>query len=260
MRFLESVMGIPMSLDIPQEGDHEAAAAAAFDALREADAVFSTYRDESEISRLNRAEITLEETSPLFTEVVELGSRFERVSGGAFTLKDASGAWDLNGIVKGWAAQRAAQRLRGRGVENFCLNAGGDVVAAGDSRDGGPWNVGIRSPESAQHMIAVLSVRDMAVATSATYERGEHIMDGRTGRPPVGLSSVTVIAEDLMTADVLATTVFVLGLDGPAWAAERYDCSVLAVTESGTFIDAGDLRRWIARGPAATPHPGRRSA
>lgn len=247
MRFLESVMGIPMSIDIPGEGDHAAAAAAAFDALREADATFSPYRHESEISRLNRAEITLQEASPLFTEVVELGSRFESVSGGAFTLRDATGAWDLNGIVKGWAAQRAAERVRGRGVDSFCLNAGGDVVAAGNSRDGRPWNVGIRSPESAQDMIAVLSVRDMAVATSATYERGEHIIDGRTGRPPAGLSSVTVIAEDLVTADVLATTVFVLGPDGPAWAVERYDCSVLAVTDSRTIIDAGDLRRWIAQ-------------
>ncbi len=260
MRFLESVMGIPMSIDIPGDGDQSAAASDAFDALREADAVFSTYRDESEISRLNRGEVTVDDLSPLFTEVVELASRFERVSGGAFTLRDASGAWDLNGIVKGWAAERAAQRLRGLGVENFCLNAGGDVIAAGESRDHGPWNVGIRSPDSAQQMIAVLSVRDMAVATSATYERGQHIVDGRTGRPPEGLSSVTVIAEDLTTADVLATTVFVLGPDGPAWAAERYDCSVLAVTESGTFIDGGDLRRWLARGEAAAAHPGRRSA
>ncbi len=240
-------MGIPMSIDIPGEEDRAGDAADAFDALREADAVFSTYRDESEISRLNRSEITLDQTSAVFAEVIELGSAFERVSGGAFTLRDTSGAWDLNGIVKGWAAQRAADRLRHRGVESFCLNAGGDVVVAGDSRDGSGWNVGIRSPESAQDMIAVLSVRDMAVATSATYERGEHIVDGRTGRPPVGLSSVTVIAKDLVTADVLATTVFVLGPEGPAWAAERYDCSVLAVTESGTFVDAGDLRRWIAR-------------
>ena len=247
MRFLDTVMGIPMSIDIRDHGDHHAAAEQAFAILHEADAIFSPYRSNSELSRLNRDELTLGTVGPLFTEVHELASRFAAVSGGVFALQTGAGEWDLNGIVKGWAAQRAAHRLRALGVANFCLNAGGDVVAAGNSGPGKGWNVGIRSPGSAQQMMAVLSLRDMAVATSATYERGEHIINGRTGRTARGFSSVSVIAADLTTADVLATTVFAMGSDGPHWAAERYDCSILAQTEDGTFVDSGDLRRWLAR-------------
>ena len=173
-------------------------------------------------------------------------TRFSAVSGGVFALQTLSGEWDLNGIVKGWAAQRAADRLRALGVANFCLNAGGDVVAAGNSEPGKAWNVGIRSPESPQQMMAVLALRDMAVATSVTYERGEHIVDGRTGSPARGFLSVSVVAADLTTADVLATTVFAMGPEGPGWAVERYDCSILAQTKDGAFIDTGNLRRWLA--------------
>ena len=246
MRFLDTVMGIPMSIDIRDAGDHHADAAEAFAILHEADAVFSPYRKDSELSRLNRSELTLETVGALFTEVHTLALRFEAVSGGVFTQQTASGEWDLNGIVKGWAAQRAADKLRTAGLANFCLNAGGDVITAGLIEPGKPWHVGIRSPQSAQHMMAVLALSDMAVATSATYERGEHIINGATGRPARGFSSVSVIAADLTTADVLATTVFAMGSDGPRWAAERYDCSILAQTENGTFIDAGELRRWLA--------------
>jgi thiamine biosynthesis lipoprotein len=95
-------------------------------------------------------------------------------------------------------------------------------------------------------MIAVVALTDMSVATSGSYERGPHIVDGRTRQPAHGLTSVSVIAEDLTVADVLATTVYAMGEDGVGWAAERYECGILAVTEAGEFIDGGDVRRWLA--------------
>jgi thiamine biosynthesis lipoprotein len=114
---------------------------------------------------------------------------------------------------------------------------------------GRPWNVGVRSPESAETMIAVVALTDRSVATSGSYERGRHIVDGRTGRSACGLTSVSVIAEGLTVADVLATTVYAMGEEGVPWAAERYDCGILALTEAGELIDGGDVRRWLA--PAA---------
>jgi thiamine biosynthesis lipoprotein len=198
------------------------------------------------ISQLNRAELTLDGVGDDFSEVLALAQRFSTVSGGVFTLHDAEDRWDLNGIVKGWAANKAADMLHSHGVHNFCLNAGGDVVAAGHPELGRRWNVGVRSPESAETMIAVLALTDMSVATSGSYERGRHIIDGRSGRLASGLTSVSVIAPDLTVADVLATTVYAMGKEGVGWAAERYDCGILALTEEGEFIDGGDVRRWLA--------------
>jgi thiamine biosynthesis lipoprotein len=246
MRVVETVMGIPMSIDIRADSNHSGILDDAFDELRTADAIFSPFRHDSEISRLNRGELTRETVGDDVTSVLEIAERFSTVSGGTFTLRDSHGDWDLNGIVKGWSAQRAAELLVSRGLRDFCLNAGGDVIAAGHPEPGRPWMVGVRSPESAETMLAVFALSDRSIATSGAYERGNHIIDGRTGREASGLSSVSVIAADLTTADVLATIVFAMGEEGVGWAAERYDCGVLAVTDSGRLIDGGDARRWLA--------------
>jgi FAD:protein FMN transferase len=247
MRYLETVMGVPMSIDIRDIGDaSDAAADDAFGELRRADALFSPYRPESELSRVNRGELPPDALDARFSEVLMLAERFSAVSGGVFTLRDAEGNLDLNGIVKGWAAQRAADLLRSRGVRDFCLNAGGDIVAAGRPAAGRRWQIGVRSPSSAEQMLAVFALTDETIATSGSYERGSHIIDGRTGAPATGLSSVSVIAADLSTADVLATTVYAMGADGVSWAAERYECAILAVTDYGELIDGGDLRRVLA--------------
>jgi thiamine biosynthesis lipoprotein len=256
MRVVETVMGIPMSIDLRADivdtgdtGDHRMMLNDAFGELRNADATFSPFRPDSELSRLNRGELTRETVGDDFRSVLETAERFSTVSGGTFTLHDSNGALDLNGIVKGWAAQKAGELLVSRGLRHFCINAGGDVVAAGHPEPGRPWMVGVRSPESAETMLAVFALSDRSIATSGAYERGSHIVDGRTGRVASGLASVSVIAADLTTADVLATTVFAMGEDGIGWATERYDCGVLAVTDSGTLIDGGDARRWLANAP-----------
>lgn len=78
-----------------------------------------------------------------------------------------------------------------------------------------------------------------AVATSAEYERGAHILDGRTGRLPTGLLSVTVAADDLVTADSLATAAFAMGTAGIARVASQPGCQVLAI----------DAERLVHRSP-----------
>jgi thiamine biosynthesis lipoprotein len=68
-----------------------------------------------------------------------------------------------------------------------------------------------------------------AQSRSARYERGDHILDGRTGRPATGLLGVTVVAPTLTEADTVATAAFALGAEGVAWAAAREHCEVFAV-------------------------------
>ncbi len=87
----------------------------------------------------------------------------------------------------------------------------------------------MRHPERADRLCAVLSVTDGAVATSARYERGDHILDGRTGRPATGLLSLTVVAPSLTEADATATAAFAMGAEGVEWAAAREGCEVFAV-------------------------------
>jgi thiamine biosynthesis lipoprotein len=118
--------------------------------------------------------------------------------------------------------QRAADGLRAAGVDRFCINAGGDVVTHGQPEPDRPWRVGIRHPRDARALALVVEVAgDAAVATSGLYERGDHIVDPASGRPPEGVLSVTVVGPDLGTADAYATAAFAMGPGGPAWMLTR---------------------------------------
>ena len=237
MRHLELVMGVPMSVDVRHDRDDvlvRDTVRAAFDTMHDADRRFSRFRPDSELSRFDRGESG--EPSDDLREVLGIAARFAAASGGAFSVRRPDGSLDTDGVVKGWAAQRAADTLIAAGLTTFCLNAGGDVVVRGEPEPGRGWNVGVRDPADPQAFLTVLEVRDGAVATSGTYERGEHVWDGRTGAAATGLLAVTVVAAELTTADVLATCVLALGPDGIAWAAEHGAAAVLAVGADGEVL------------------------
>ncbi|MFE6194720.1 FAD:protein FMN transferase [Streptomyces sp. NPDC057838] len=222
MRRVEHVMGFPVSVRIDDEDFPEAPVDGLFAWLREVDARFSPFRPDSEVSRLDRGEQA--EPGPDLREVLELCEEYRIASGGAFDVRLPGRGLDPCAVVKGWSVQRAAERLKAAGTRRFCLNAGGDVVAVG-----GPWRVGVRHPEQGGRLCAVLDLTDRAVATSARYARGDHILDARTGRPATGLLSMTVVAPTLTEADAVATAAFALGPEGVAWAASRQACEVFAV-------------------------------
>ncbi|MGW4489144.1 FAD:protein FMN transferase [Amycolatopsis sp. NPDC004368] len=238
---VEQVMGLPVSLDLRDDGDFTAAVADAFAWLHEVDERFSPFRADSEVSRHDRGEIA--DLSDELDEVLSLCTYYEELSDGAFTAKLPGRGLDPCAVVKGWAVQRAADRLHAAGTRDFCLNAGGDVVTSGEPEPGQPWRVGIRHPELPEAVCAVVASRGGAVATSAAYERGAHILDGRTGRPATGLLSVTVVAGDLTHADALATAAFALGTDGIAWAAAQPGCAVLII----------DAQHRVHRSPGLVP-------
>jgi thiamine biosynthesis lipoprotein len=139
------------------------------------------------------------------------------------------GRLDPSGYVKGWAAERAADVLRQVGARQFAINLGGDVVCSGGVSVDGPWRIGVRHPADAARMALVLGIRNGAVATSGAYERGDHIVNGRTGAVPSDWRSITVVAPDLATADAIATAAFAIGKAGPEWAAQRHGCEVAAI-------------------------------
>lgn len=222
------VMGTTVSIDIRDEGVPLAALEAAVAMLREHEARFTTYREDSEIRRVGRGELAIEDAHEDIREVLDACAVLRAESDGAFDVW-RDGTLDPSGYVKGWAAERAAAALREAGATRFALNVGGDVLCSGDAESGEPWRVGVRHPSDAQRMALVLGVRDGAVATSGAYERGKHIVDARTGAAATGWRSVTVVAPDLATADAVATAAFAMGEAGPEWAASRFGCDVAAI-------------------------------
>ncbi len=231
-RYVEHVMGLPISLALrgrhASDGRGRAAWAAALAVLRDADRVFSTYRPDSAISRLGRGELDTAGCPPEVAAVLALGAAAERDSGGAFAVW-RDGLLDPSGVVKGWAAERAAAHLAELPGTGFCLSAGGDITCRTPDPDAEPWRIGVEDPHYPQRLVAVVPVHTGAVATSGTARRGAHIVDARTGRPPVGIASVTVVGDSLTAVDIDATAAFALGPDGERWLAGRGHRAVLVV-------------------------------
>jgi thiamine biosynthesis lipoprotein len=228
-RRVEQVMGLPISLAL--RGEHatgsraDAAWSDVLASLRGADAVFSTWREDSVISRLGRGEVSLEECPPEVHDVLALGELARQQSGGAFDVRrpgpDGEPVLDPSGVVKGWAVQRAARALDLLPATDYCLAAGGDLLCRTTRADSPDWRIGIEDPHDPSRVVAVVPVRNGAVATSGTAHRGAHVVDARTGRPPRTLASVTVVGPDLVWADLDATAAFALDADAVPWLRAR---------------------------------------
>lgn len=230
-RRVAQVMGLPISLAVrePVPG-LDAAWADVVTELRWVDHVFSTWKPDSVVSRVRRGELAVVDAPPEVAEVVALGERAGEESDGAFSvwLPDADGVrrFDPTGVVKGWAVQRASRHLTGLGGA-WCLNAGGDIVCA-TPEGAQPWRIGVEDPRDPSRVLAVVPMTTGAVATSGTVHRGAHLLDARTGAPPTGIASVTVVAGDLTTADVAATAAYALGPQAEAWLRGRVAAGAIA--------------------------------
>jgi thiamine biosynthesis lipoprotein len=146
-------------------------------------------------------------------------------------------------VVKGWAVERAAAPLRALAGTDFCLSAGGDMVCRTLDPEAGPWRIGIEDPRDPARVIAVVPVWTGAVATSGTAHRGQHLVDARTGRPPIGVASVTVVAASLTWADIDATAAYAQGPDAARWLETRPGRSGLVVWEDGTVTSVEPVLR-----------------
>jgi len=263
---VEPVMGTVVSIDVsdpdPAGPAVEAAVEAAVAWLHAVDARFSVYRDDSEIRRLDRGELALDDCHPDVRDVLRACDELHARSGGAFDARGhrPDGALDPSGYVKGWAVDEAAELLLAAGARAFSINAGGDVVVRGGPAPGEPWRVGIRHPVIPDRVAAVLALRGGAVATSGLYERGGHIRDPRTGRVPEDLVSLTVVGPRLGIADAFATAAFAMGAAGPAWVARQPGFGVLAIDRAGVVCWSDLVDPLLAGGRDAPPAPDRPSA
>jgi FAD:protein FMN transferase len=245
---VDRVMGTVVTIDVRDPGVDRAAVDGAFAYLHDVDARFSPFRPGSEVSRLAHGEIDEDACSPDLRHVLALCDDLRRTSGGFFDIRRhrLDGLLDPCGMVKGWAVEEASMLLEAAGATDYFIGAGGDIVAAGGPAPDRPWRVGIRHPFEADRVAAVLEVRDRGVATSGAYERGDHIRDPHTGRPPTGLVSLTVVGPGLTWTDAYATTGFAMGEEGIAWVGSHAGYGAFAITADGRTRWTADLDGLLA--------------
>jgi thiamine biosynthesis lipoprotein len=222
---LVETWGTVVVIDATSSGLDEIALASAVDEVEEffyqVDRDFSTYKSDSQVSRLRRGEMKIEDASEYVQQVWELCEFSRELTLGAFDPWKAEGGFDPSGLVKGWAAEVGAQMLVSAGCENVLINASGDIVLrGGQPTDTGavePWNIGIANPDDTEKFVKIFDVVDGSVATSGDYEKGAHIIDPHTGLIAIGARSATVIGPDGALCDALATALMVDGVDAQKW-------------------------------------------
>ncbi len=207
-------MGMPVTLEVIDATATEGLFDKVYAYFEYVDAKFSTYKDDSEITRINRHEMTLAQASEDMRTIFALAEQTKQETNGYFDIA-RNGCHDPSGIVKGWAIYNAAEILRREGFENLYVEAGGDIEAAGKNSSGQDWRVGIRNPFNLNEIVKVLSVSNCGVATSGTYIRGQHIYNPKAdGQLITEVVSLTVVGPTIYEADRFATAAFAMGREG----------------------------------------------
>ncbi|GAB2705255.1 FAD:protein FMN transferase [Kitasatospora kifunensis] len=243
--------------------------------LHRLDALFSPYLPHSELSRLARGELTTDQCDPLVGEALAHCAAVATETGGWFTAHPG-GRLDPSGWVKGWAIERASDLLLTAGYRHHSVTGGGDVQTRGEAAPGQPWRVGVADPTRAGFLAAVLAgqpsrtgqpsqtgqtgratgqtgqsdaserTEGFAVATSGTAERGEHIVDPKSGGPARGLLSLTLVGPRLARTDAYATAAFAMGpLRALDWVTAKDGYEALAVLPDGRRLGTPGVARYL---------------
>ena len=229
--------------------------------LQKVDDEFSMFNEHSTVAHINRGEQV--SRSKMFTEVFELAQTVNRETDGAFdvTVAPLVNAWgfgfkhesmptphqvdsllkvrhqyDFSAIAKGYGSDVVARLLRKRGIQNFMIEIGGEIVTQGVSQRRLPWKIGVTKPTDdslavGNELQTVINITDIAMATSGNYRnfyykggrKYAHTIDPKTGYPVQhSLLSATVLANSCAVADAYATSFMVMGVERGKQLLERH--------------------------------------
>lgn len=213
MKFSQKVMGMTAIINIADNTAKEKDAERVFSYFRYMDNKFSTYKEDSEIGRINRKELTEKEFSEDMKKILKLAGKTKKETNEYFNI-ERNGVIDPSGIVKGYVIYEGAKMLRKYGYKNFYVEIGGDIEVAGKNHNGEKWRVGIQNPFKKNQIIKILSLSDCGIATSGNYIRGAHIYDPVAKKTAHGVAGITVVGLNVYEADRFATAAYAMGEKG----------------------------------------------
>ncbi len=244
MKRTKIIMGMPISVEIVGTHVSNSLFEEVFDYFKYVDAKYSTYKPNSEISRINR-DLPASQWSREMKTVLALCEQTKLQTGGFFDV-ERGGRLDPSGLVKGWAVNNAADLLKKHGVSDFYIDAGGDIQVAGQNHESRPWSVGIRNPFKRGEIIKTVLVSSEGVATSGTAVRGHHIYNPHLAGQPINeVVSLTVIGPNIYEADRFATSAFAMGQRGLAFIEALKGFEGYMVTDNEVATMTSGFERYV---------------
>jgi thiamine biosynthesis lipoprotein len=237
MRQVEMIMGMPVSIDIPDATSSDVFQQI-FDFFKHVDEQFSTYKESSEVSLFAKGAIPKSALSTELLFVMEQCDYYEKLTDGYFSAYYA-GTFDPSGYVKAWAIDTASTLLTNLGFDTFLINVAGDMVARGDARK---WNLAVQDPFDTQAILGTVLLTNKAIASSGSYVRGNHIFDPHTKTNDTDLISITIYGDSIVKADVFATACTAMGFDrARAFLQTHPDYAALLVKQNGESEKLNDF-------------------
>lgn len=227
MKQIRLIMDMPITVKIARNEERKTKKdiEKVFEYFRYVDEQYSPFKETSEVAKLNRGEIVSEE----MTKILRLAEDLKEQTDGYFDVVRPDGSIDPSGIVKGWAIAQAADILRKLGYQRFHIDAGGDAEIVGAN-----WKWGIRNPFNKNEIVKVLNLSDCGIATSGTYERGQHIYDPVAKKAEItDIVSLTVIGPNVFEADKFATPAFAMGKTGIEFIERQKDLEGYMIDKRG---------------------------
>jgi len=213
MKKNRTIMGMPVTIEIIDSNATEEIFEEVFNYLISVDEQFSPYKERSEVTLYNEGKILEKDLSAEMKKVLELSQETKNETEGFFDVV-YDGKIDPSGLVKGWAIYNASEILRQKGFKNFYVEIAGDIEVAGLNNEGEKWAIGIRNPFNKEENIKVVHLSDRGIATSGTYERGQHIYNPKEKKLVEEIASLTVVGPNIYEADRFATACFAMGAKG----------------------------------------------
>jgi FAD:protein FMN transferase len=182
-----------------------------------------------------------------------VGSDMIEIKPGRISFEKEGMSATLGGVAKGYIVDKMLEYLKGRGIKNAIINAGGDIATMGKKPDGGKWIVSLENPDNTKEKLVTFALEDTAVATSGNYYRYfdpekevSHIIDPRTGYTSNLCISSTIIAGNATVADILATAVFVLGpAEGLKLVEELENVEALIIDNERNILKSSGIDMYI---------------
>lgn len=245
MKMTASIMGMPVAVEIADAVFDEKDVEAVFDYLRSIDERFSTYKESSEISRINRGEISPDQYSAEMKKIMNLCEQTKWETEGFFDIR-FNEKLDPSGLVKGYAINEATKILSRKGYGNFYVEIAGDAQAVGLNYESRPWAIGIKNPFNEKEIVKIVNVSNRGVATSGTYIRGNHIYNPIAKKPATEIVSLTVIGPNIYEADRFATPAFAMGLRGINWLEKKSGLEGYLVTHDQRAIFTSGFNQYVS--------------
>lgn len=232
-------MGMPITVEISGGSKIDKVFKDLFDYFVAIDRKFSPYKASSEVSLINKGKLNKNEYSLDMKKILAKSQETKKLTRGYFNVY-RNNRLDPSGLVKGWAIWQASKILSKAGVKIFYIEAGGDIQVGGKK-----WKIGIKNPFNPSEIVKVLKVDNQGVATSGTYERGNHIYSPIDDRKVDEIISLTVIGKNIYQADRFATAAFAMGKDGINFLEELNGFEGYMIDSSGLATSTSGFEKYV---------------